>query len=109
MATAQPFGREVRLWMVAMTRTAGGLLVVLALLIPTRASASERRLAMAEAVGVPASSPIVLDGKFTEEIWQRATPVGDFLQREPAEGEPPTMRTEARVAYDASNTIRPKT
>lgn len=109
MATAQPFGREVRLWMVAMTRTAGGLLVVLALLIPTRASASERRLAMAEAVAVPASSPIVLDGKFTEEIWQRATPVGDFLQREPAEGEPPTMRTEARVAYDASNTIRPKT
>ena len=90
--------------MVVMTRIMGGFVAALALLtlIPTRAAADERRVALAEAVAVPTSSPIVLDGKFTEEIWQRATPIGDFLQREPAEGEPPTLRTEARVAYDAS-------
>ena len=67
------------------------------------ASANERRVtASAEAVAVPSTGPIVLDGRFNEEIWQQAPPIGDFLQREPAEGQPPTMRTEARMAYDDS-------
>ena len=62
--------------MVAMTRIMGGFVAALALvlLVPTRAAADDRRVAMAGAVAVPTSSPIVLDGKFTEEIWQRATP-----------------------------------
>ncbi len=50
---------------------------------------------------VPASGPIVLDGRFNEEVWQQAPVIVDFRQREPAEGQPPTMRTEARMAYDA--------
>ncbi len=55
-----------------------------------------------EAVAIPATSPIVLDGKLNEEIWQQAPAIVEFLQRDPAEGQSPTMRTEARVAYDAN-------
>ncbi len=58
------------------------------------------RVMAVDAVAVPVNSPIVLDGRFNEEIWQQAPPVADFQQREPAEGQPPTMRTEARMAYD---------
>lgn len=53
-------------------------------------------------MAVPASGPIVIDGKLNEDIWQRAPVISEFAQREPAEGEPPTFRTEARVAYDES-------
>ena len=75
--------------------------LALALLIPVTASANERRVVLtADAVAIPATSPIVLDGKLNEEIWQKAPAVVDFVQRDPAEGQPPTMRTEARIAYD---------
>jgi hypothetical protein len=78
----------------------GGLAAV-ALLIPTASAANERRAVVAvEAVAVPATSPIVLDGKLNEEIWQQAPAIEEFIQRDPAEGRPATMRTEARVAYD---------
>ena len=75
--------------------------VLLALLAPTLTAANERRAAAAvDAVAVPAHSPIVLDGKLNEEIWQQAPPVVDFLQRDPDEGREPSQRTEARIAYD---------
>jgi len=54
-----------------------------------------------EAVAVPATSPILVDGKLNEEIWQQAPVISEFVQRDPAEGQAPSMRTEARVAYDA--------
>jgi hypothetical protein len=73
----------------------------LALLSPTASAANERRAVLAiEAVAIPATSPIVLDGKHNEEIWQQAPAVVDFLQRDPDEGQAPTQRTEARIAYD---------
>ena len=73
----------------------------LALLLPTLVAANERRVVAAvEAVAIPAHSPIVLDGKLNEEIWQQAPPVVDFLQRDPDEGRAPSQRTEARIAYD---------
>jgi hypothetical protein len=57
----------------------------------------------AQAVAVPSNSPIVLDGRFTEEVWQQAPVIAEFQQREPAEGQAPTHRTEARMAYDGSS------
>ena len=76
-------------------------LIVLAL-IPATLAANERRgsAAAVDAIAVPAHSPIVLDGKFNEEIWQQAPAVVDFVQREPDEGGAPSNRTEARIAYD---------
>ena len=45
--------------------------------------------------------PIVLDGDLSDPAWSQATPIIAFVQREPLEGAPGTMRTEARVAFDA--------
>ena len=81
-----------------------GALAVLVLLVPRLVNASDERrvITMAiEAVAVPASGPILVDGKLSEEVWQRAPVITEFVQREPAEGQAATMRTEARVAYDA--------
>jgi len=41
----------------------------------------------------------VLDGTLNDPLWQEATPVTNFLQREPYEGQPPSERTEVRVLY----------
>jgi hypothetical protein len=46
--------------------------------------------------------PIVLDGDLSDPAWGEATPINSFLQRDPVEGAPATMRTEARVAFDAT-------
>src|SRR5262245_58881694 len=65
--------------------------------------ASERATPAArviDAVAVPATGPITIDAKLNEEVWQQAPAVTEFVQRDPAEGEPPTMKTEARIAYD---------
>lgn len=81
---------------------AGSLVAAVALLNPTTSAANERRAMAVDAVAVPATSPIVIDGKLNEEIWQQSPAIVEFVQRDPAEGEPPTMRTEAHIAYDAN-------
>jgi hypothetical protein len=43
---------------------------------------------------------ILLDGVLDEEVWQRAQPATDFLQRDPDNGSPATERTEVRIVYD---------
>lgn len=58
--------------------------------------------AMAEAVAVVAGEPIVIDGRLDERTWEQAPRIRDFIQREPAEGQPPSYGTEASVAYDES-------
>src|ERR1035437_5650286 len=40
-----------------------------------------------------------LDGTLDDPIWQQASPITDFKQREPYEGQPATERTEVRVLY----------
>lgn len=41
-----------------------------------------------------------LDGTLDDPEWQRASPITNFLQREPFEGQTPTEKTEVRVLYD---------
>ena len=41
-----------------------------------------------------------LDGTLDDREWQSATPVSNFLQREPFEGQAPTEKTEVRILYD---------
>jgi hypothetical protein len=55
-----------------------------------------------EALQIPASSPLTLDGKLTEEIWTQAPSINEFVQRDPAEGSPPSQRTDARIVFDAT-------
>src|SRR5688500_10641554 len=47
-----------------------------------------------------ASGSIRLDGRLDEEAWLQATPVTDFVQKEPSEGAPPTDRMDIRFVYD---------
>lgn len=45
--------------------------------------------------------PPRLDGVLNDEAWKQATPISNFTQRDPAEGQPPTERTEVRIVYDS--------
>jgi len=56
----------------------------------------------AEAVEVTGATAVRLDGEFGEAVWSRAVPITDFVQRDPKEGAPPSLASEARVAYDTS-------
>ena len=47
--------------------------------------------------------PPKLDGTLNDAVWQSATPIGNFLQREPFEGQSPTEKTEVRILYDKHN------
>ena len=60
-----------------------------------RGMQDELRTARASRVDQPPK----LDGTLDDPLWQQATPISNFLQREPYEGQPPTERTEVRVLY----------
>ena len=51
---------------------------------------------------VRVDQPPKLDGELDDEVWQRATPIDEFTQQEPNEGQPATDRTEVRVIYTRS-------
>ena len=44
--------------------------------------------------------PPTVDGVLNESIWGTAPAISGFVQHEPMEGQPPTERTEIRIAYD---------
>ena len=56
-----------------------------------------------EALPLPTSAAIDLDGRILEDIWQSATPITDFMQQEPVEGGTPSERTEIRVIFDTDH------
>lgn len=89
--------RPLRLIMAAACLV-GSVAVVIA--APPTGLERERRLVVAGAQAVSTGGPIVIDGRFDEPVWGQAPVIGEFVQREPAEGADPTERTEARFAYD---------
>jgi uncharacterized protein DUF5916/cellulose/xylan binding protein with CBM9 domain len=60
-----------------------------------QAAAEGQRIA--EAIRI--DHPPRLDGTLDDPLWQRASPITDFKQREPYEGQPGTERTEVRLLY----------
>jgi hypothetical protein len=53
------------------------------------------------AVRVPdGQDPPRIDGRLDDEVWAAAPIQGNFVQREPAFGEPASERTEFRILYD---------
>jgi hypothetical protein len=60
------------------------------------------RTSAIEAVAVTTNETMVIDGRFDERTWLEAPVTSGFLQREPAEGQPPSYVTDARVAYDGA-------
>src|SRR5713101_512889 len=55
------------------------------------------------AVAQRAMTPPVIDGKDNDEVWRQAQVITTFRQFRPDEDADPTLRTEARVAYDDRN------
>ena len=49
------------------------------------------------------SEPIILDGHLDESIWSELKHIKNFIQRDPAIGEPASENTEVAVAYDKNN------
>lgn len=49
------------------------------------------------------TTPLQIDGRLDEEIYQLVSAVGDFIQSEPDEGLPETERTEAWIFFDQRN------
>ena len=46
------------------------------------------------------STPPIIDGRLTDPVWQEATPITGFIQRELHEGDRVTERTEVRILTD---------
>ena len=62
-------------------------------------SPNERRFM--EAVRMDPDESITLDGRLDEDVWMRAVPATNFLQRDPDNGQPATEQTEVRFVYDS--------
>jgi hypothetical protein len=46
------------------------------------------------------SSAPLIDGQIDDAVWQQASPITDFVQTEPSEGQPASEKTEVRMLYD---------
>ena len=86
--------------------------LVLPLLVLTcgAASASARGTGPAPAASPAATKtiravridgPLHVDGVIDEPVWERASPVSDFVQQDPRVNEPGTERTQVRILFDA--------
>ena len=63
---------------------------------PASGTPSARRVANATKV---VEAPVI-DAEMGDPVWRQATPLVDFVQTEPQEGQPASERTEVRLLYD---------
>src|SRR5438034_7929702 len=84
-----------------------GLLCHSSLLLNAQSQASpqtkERQIRVQEPLRTASASRVEqapkLDGTLDDPVWQDATPIHNFSQREPFEGQPSTEKTEVRILY----------
>src|SRR5947207_13989321 len=76
------------------------ILGTLALTLTTAAATSAT--ARVDAVAITSAKAVRASGELGDDVWQTATPVDAFVQREPHNAGEPSQRTEFRVAYDAT-------
>jgi hypothetical protein len=88
-----PFARATRAGLVA-TFLCGGAAV------PGQQASSVHSSDIPVAGAARRDSPVTVDGKLDDAAWQRATPITQFRQSRPNEGQPSALRTEVRVLYD---------
>lgn len=62
-----------------------------------------KRVSATSASAIRVSSPPVIDGKGSEAVWANAPVITEFRVFDPVEDGEPSMKTEARVAYDDRN------
>ena len=91
------------LWRGVTSRRVRRLIVAVAMVVGTIRAAAQTVVSETAATSIGEGvGAIVLDGEMTDAPWMRATPITTFLQRDPLEGAPSTLRTEARVVHDAT-------
>src|SRR6476661_1585588 len=66
-------------------------------------AATSQDTAHGATVAIYATRPPIIDGKDNDPVWRQAPPITEFTQWQPTEGKAPRFRTEAKIAYDASN------
>lgn len=76
------------------------ILVLLLILIPVASTAdpAARRIYTTQRI---VGSPPVVDGRIDDPAWDAVDWDGDFIQREPYDGHPPSHPTEIKILYDA--------
>ena len=88
----------LRLWRFAlslkMTAVVAGFLLTL---LATRSSAAQ---SADSARAGRLTTPIILDGRTTDDAWQTLPPITHFLEYEPRTGADSRFRTEVRIGYD---------
>src|SRR5262245_7762167 len=57
----------------------------------------------AVATRIETSAAPTIDGDVGDAVWSKASPIDEFYQLEPKEGEPASERTVVRVLYDENN------
>lgn len=81
-------------------RSSRSCLSLLALTATAGVLAPSNAAAQTTAQAVRTSVAPVIDGRPDESTWQAASPLTDFVQREPTDGAPASERTEVRILYD---------
>jgi len=66
--------------------------------LPATVVRDENGRTTVRAVGL--TEPLRVDGQLDEAIYTSVTPISDFIQAEPAAGQPATERTEVWISYD---------
>ena len=90
-------------WGVAAPLTAIALLLPDSTALAQQSNGDNGGASDLQALELPQSAAIDLDGQILEDIWQSATPITDFTQQEPVEGGTPSERTEIRVIFDTDH------
>lgn len=67
---------------------------------PTTATHAAHPIPVPSATAERATGAITLDARLDEAAWAAATPVTEFRQHDPRDGEPATERTEIRFLFD---------
>jgi hypothetical protein len=89
----------------ATRRSRSGIFVILVAV--SAASATQTPGASAQSSPPPVAGatrlqgPISVDGRLDEAAWQQATPINNFRQYQPDEGQPASLPMEVRLLYDA--------
>ncbi|MEM9850350.1 MAG: carbohydrate binding family 9 domain-containing protein, partial [Bacteroidota bacterium] len=52
---------------------------------------------------VKTAEPINIDGRLDEASWRTASPITDFIQKDPTQGDTASMFTEAKILFDGEN------
>lgn len=79
------------------------ILCIIIFFLSFRTNYGQDRQRNIKVYAVKITSPISIDGKLDEPVWQNQKGISDFIQRDPNAGENAAQITIVKIAYDESN------